>query len=156
MATVTGFTSDRLLAMEAATVVDGNVVSGDLILETQGGGTINAGSVIGPAGPTGPPGDVSTAQMDAAIEASRALIQAANAVTSTMIAGLAITSAKLADQAVTSGKIADLNVTNGKLAANAVTTIKIADGAVTSAKQSFIFIQANAPAGVTGGIWFDT
>ena len=54
MATVTGLTAARMLAIEAASVVSGAVDgSGHLQLETEGGSTIDAGNVIGPAGPTG-------------------------------------------------------------------------------------------------------
>lgn len=60
MATITGLTAQRMLEIEAASVVDGEVVSGNLILATHGGGNINAGSVIGPVGPTGPVGPVSS------------------------------------------------------------------------------------------------
>jgi hypothetical protein len=59
MATVTGLTADRMLAIEAASVVDGDVDSnGNLILTQHGGGQINAGSVIGPMGPQGPVGSM--------------------------------------------------------------------------------------------------
>ena len=56
MATVTGLTADRMLAIEAASIVDGEVVGGHLILEKHDGDTIDAGSVIGPPGPQGPQG----------------------------------------------------------------------------------------------------
>lgn len=56
MATVTGLTADRMLEIEAASVIDGTVVGGDLILTKHDGSTIDAGSVIGPPGPTGPIG----------------------------------------------------------------------------------------------------
>lgn len=56
MATVTGLTAERMLAIEAASVVDGAVVAGDLILTKHDGTQIDAGSVIGPAGPQGPQG----------------------------------------------------------------------------------------------------
>ena len=59
MATVTGLTADRMLAIEAASVVDGDVdTNGNLILTQHGGGQINAGSVIGPQGPQGPVGSM--------------------------------------------------------------------------------------------------
>lgn len=55
MATVTSFTKERILQIEAATVVDGTVdESGHLILVRHDETTIDAGSVIGPTGPTGP------------------------------------------------------------------------------------------------------
>jgi hypothetical protein len=57
--TVTGLTADRMLAIEAASVVDGDVdASGNLILTQHGGTQINAGSVIGPQGPQGPVGSM--------------------------------------------------------------------------------------------------
>lgn len=55
MATVTGFTAARMLEIENASIVAGAVdLSGHLQLETQGGSTVDAGYVVGPAGPTGP------------------------------------------------------------------------------------------------------
>lgn len=59
MATVTGFTAARMLEIENASIVDGEVVGSDLILTRFDTSTINAGPVIGPtgvAGPTGPTG----------------------------------------------------------------------------------------------------
>lgn len=54
MATITGLTADRMLEIEDASIVDGDVIAGDLILTKHGGAQINAGSVIGPEGPQGP------------------------------------------------------------------------------------------------------
>lgn len=57
MTTVTGLTADRMLAIEAASVVDGDVDgNGNLILTKHDGTQINAGSVKGPQGPAGPVG----------------------------------------------------------------------------------------------------
>lgn len=56
MATITGLTAERMLEIEAASVVEGEVVNGELILTKHDGTTINAGSVVGPLGPQGPPG----------------------------------------------------------------------------------------------------
>lgn len=56
MATVTGLTASRMLEIEANSVVDGEVVAGNLILSKQDGSQINAGSVVGPQGPQGPQG----------------------------------------------------------------------------------------------------
>lgn len=56
MATVTGLTAERMIEIEAASVVDGDVVDGELILTKHDGTTINAGSVAGPPGPIGPLG----------------------------------------------------------------------------------------------------
>lgn len=56
MATVTGLTAARMLEIEAASVVDGDVVGDNLILTKHDGSTINAGSVRGPQGDPGPIG----------------------------------------------------------------------------------------------------
>jgi microcystin-dependent protein len=56
MATVTGFTAARMLEIENTTVVDGNVVGNNLILQTREGTTIDAGNVRGPQGIQGIPG----------------------------------------------------------------------------------------------------
>lgn len=68
MATITGLTAARMLAIEAASIVDGDVVGDDLILTKQSGATINAGSVRGAAGPTGPAGS------DLAVVSSRQVL----------------------------------------------------------------------------------
>ncbi len=56
MATVTGYTAARMKQIEDETVVDGDVVGGNLILKRRDLVEINAGSVVGPAGPQGPAG----------------------------------------------------------------------------------------------------
>lgn len=56
MATITGLTAERMLEIEAASVVDGDVSGNDLLLTKHDGTVINAGNVRGPAGPTGPMG----------------------------------------------------------------------------------------------------
>ena len=56
MATITGLTADRMLEIEAESVVDGTIVGGELILTKHDGSTIDAGPVIGPPGPQGPMG----------------------------------------------------------------------------------------------------
>lgn len=53
MGTVTGLTADRMIAMENATVVDGDIVGDNLVLKTRDGTSIDAGSVRGPIGPPG-------------------------------------------------------------------------------------------------------
>jgi microcystin-dependent protein len=53
MTTVTGFTAERMLAMEAATIVDGDVVGDNLILTRHDSTTIDAGNVRGPTGSPG-------------------------------------------------------------------------------------------------------
>jgi len=45
-----------MLEIEDASVVDGEIVGGNLILTKHDGTTIDAGPVVGPPGPTGPPG----------------------------------------------------------------------------------------------------
>lgn len=70
MATVTGYTAARMKEIEDKAIVDGEVVSGNLILRPKNYPTepaINAGPVIGPAGPTGPAGAVSELDLDTAI-----------------------------------------------------------------------------------------
>ena len=56
MGTVTGLTAARMIAIEDASIVDGNIVGNDLILTTHGGTDINAGNVRGPIGLTGATG----------------------------------------------------------------------------------------------------
>lgn len=56
MATVTGLTAARMLEIEAASIVDGEVVGDNLILTKHDASTINAGSVRGPQGDAGPAG----------------------------------------------------------------------------------------------------
>jgi Concanavalin A-like lectin/glucanases superfamily len=68
LATVTGLTADRMLAIEGASVVDGDVVGDNLILTKHDGSQINAGSVRGPAGPAGPVGS------DLAVVSARAIL----------------------------------------------------------------------------------
>lgn len=53
MATITGFTAERMLIIENASIVDGNVVGDNLILSRFDTTTIDAGSVRGPMGPSG-------------------------------------------------------------------------------------------------------
>lgn len=53
MATVTGFTAERMEAIEAASVVDGEVVGDNLILTRFDSSTIDAGNVRGPTGSPG-------------------------------------------------------------------------------------------------------
>lgn len=77
MATVTGFTAERMQEIEAACIVDGDVVGDDLILKRFDDGEINAGSVRGPQGIQGPIGEVSQVDFDAAIAAIEASILAA-------------------------------------------------------------------------------
>lgn len=57
MATVTGLTAERMLEIEGATVISGEIVADHLILNKFDGTTVDAGLLPpGPAGPTGPSG----------------------------------------------------------------------------------------------------
>jgi len=56
MTTVTGLTAARMAEIEAAAIVDAEVVGDDLILTKHDSTTINAGDVRGPQGDTGDPG----------------------------------------------------------------------------------------------------
>lgn len=53
MATVTGYTAEKMDEIADATIVDADVVGDNLILERLDGGTIDAGSVRGPQGVPG-------------------------------------------------------------------------------------------------------
>jgi hypothetical protein len=56
MATITGLTAERMLEIEAASIVDGEIIADHLILTKQDGSPIDAGVVTGPPGSTGPTG----------------------------------------------------------------------------------------------------
>lgn len=56
MATITGLTAERMLEIEDASIIDGEIRGGDLILIKHDGTEINAGPVEGPVGPSGPAG----------------------------------------------------------------------------------------------------
>lgn len=56
MTTVTGLTAERMLEIEAASVIDGDVIDEHLILTKHDGSTIDAGVVTGSPGPPGPLG----------------------------------------------------------------------------------------------------
>lgn len=61
MATVTGYSAERVQEIEDSSIVDGEIVGDNLILTRFDGGQINAGNVRGPQGTTGsqgPPGPV--------------------------------------------------------------------------------------------------
>jgi hypothetical protein len=53
VATVTGYTSARMLEIEESTIIDGEIVGSDLILNPRVGTPINAGNVRGPQGVPG-------------------------------------------------------------------------------------------------------
>ena len=70
MATVTSLTAERMIAIEAASVIGGVIAGNNLILTKRDASTIDAGNVRGPQGIQGPIGEVSTAQLNAAIAAA--------------------------------------------------------------------------------------
>jgi len=53
MGSVTGYTAQKMQEIIDDTVSGAHITGDDLILELTGGGTVNAGNVRGPAGPTG-------------------------------------------------------------------------------------------------------
>ena len=142
MATITGFTSTKMQAIEDSTVVDGNIVGDNLILVTRDATQIDAGNVRGPQGIQGPIGEVSTSAMNIAIAAAIATAHGTGAITEAMLASTSVTNAKLgpdsvtgtkiANSAVASEHIASSSVTNAKLGPDSVTGTKIADNAVNS------------------------
>ena len=71
MATVTGFTAARMLVIENTTVVDGEIQGDNLILLTREGTPIDAGNVRGPQGIQGPMGEVTNADLAAAMAETR-------------------------------------------------------------------------------------
>lgn len=140
MATVTGFTAERMQNIEDATVVDGNIVGDDLILITNDATEINAGSVRGPQGIQGPIGEVSDAELTAAIAAAHATGAidgdqlASNAVTTSKILNGAVTNAKLGADAVNGSKIADSSIGSEHIVSGAVTNAKLGAGSVNDSK----------------------
>ena len=57
MATITGLTAERMLEIEGATVIGGEIVNGHLILHKHDGTTVDTGPLpAGPQGPVGPSG----------------------------------------------------------------------------------------------------
>ena len=56
MTTVVGLTAQRMQEIEAAAIVDADIVGGNLILTRHDGVQVNAGPAVGPAGPQGPQG----------------------------------------------------------------------------------------------------
>ncbi len=73
MATVTGYTSARMKAIEDQAVVGGSIVGDNLILTRYNSATINAGNVRGPQGVQGPDGAV-TIRNWAATDAQKAVV----------------------------------------------------------------------------------
>jgi microcystin-dependent protein len=67
MATVTGLTAERMLEIEGASVVDGEIIGDHLILTKFDGTTIDTGAL--PPGPTGPQGPAGVASIPGEIKA---------------------------------------------------------------------------------------
>lgn len=67
MAQVTVYNAARMKEIEDASIVDGEVVGDDLILTRHDQTTINAGSVRGPQGDQGVPGDMNVSDLSAII-----------------------------------------------------------------------------------------
>lgn len=67
MATITGLTAERMLEIEAGSVVSGAIVADHLILTKFDGSTIDAGAL--PAGPTGPQGPAGVSSIPGEIKA---------------------------------------------------------------------------------------
>lgn len=69
MTSVTGYTAARMKQIEDSAIIAGNIVGDNLILKRYDETTINAGNVRGATGAKGDPGDVSLAQLKAAVPA---------------------------------------------------------------------------------------
>jgi microcystin-dependent protein len=67
MATVTGLTAERMLEIEGATVISGEIVGDHLILTKFDGTTVDTGAL--PAGPTGPQGPSGVSSIPGEIKA---------------------------------------------------------------------------------------
>lgn len=130
--TVTGFTAERMLQIENNSIVAGTIVGDDLILTRQGGAQVNAGNVRGPVGPQGPIGEISQADLDAALASFSAGSGAIadGAVTEPKLATNAVTTTKIADGAVTGSKIPINQINNAHLAANSVDSGQYVDGSI--------------------------
>lgn len=137
MATINGLTAETMQEIRDAVIVGATVDGDNLILLTYGGGEINAGSVRGPQGDEGPIGQVSDAELAAAVAALNATISAAHAagaITSTQLAASSVTTGKINDGAVTEAKLANGAVTFDKIAVSSVENTKIGNNAVSNEK----------------------
>jgi len=120
MATVTGFTAERMLEIEDASVIDGEVRVNNLFLITRGGTEIDAGNVRGPIGNTGPP----------VADGNKGDITVSSAGTNWQINADAVTNAEMADMAanrikgaVVAGNPVDLTAAQVNTLLSAVTSV---------------------------------
>lgn len=67
MATITGLTAERMLEIEGATVISGEIIANHLILNKFDGTSVDAGEL--PPGPTGPQGPAGVASIPGEIKA---------------------------------------------------------------------------------------
>lgn len=148
MATITGFTASRMKEIEDASVVGGSVVGDDLILQRFDGTTFNAGVVKGATGAAGPVGEVSDAELAAAIAGVQSDIVASMPIGSiTMFAGAAapINWALSTGQTVSRTTYSDLFALIG-------TTYGSGDGSTTFNLPDF---RNRFPAGLGSATWSD-
>lgn len=80
MGQVTGLTAERMLAIEAASITQAQLVGDNLVLKNHAGATVlnvNVRGATGATGPQGPTGEVSDAELTAAVAALEAYADAA-------------------------------------------------------------------------------
>ncbi len=134
MATVTGFTAERMLEIEAASVIDGEVRTNNLFLITRGGTEIDAGNVRGPIGNTGPP----------VADGNKGDITVSATGTNWQINADAVTNAEMADMAanrikgaVVAGNPVDLTPAQVNTLLSAVTAVNDQNNAAVYAPRIF-------------------
>lgn len=147
MATITGYTKERMKAIEDNTVVNGEIVGDDLVLTKYDGSTINAGDVrgpqglVGPAGPTTPDDNtVSTAKIqDDAVTLAKMAPNSVgngqildNAIDSEHYINGSIDGVHIANDAITGSKIADNSINSEHYVDDSIDRVHIAAGAIGS------------------------
>lgn len=155
MTTITGFTSARMLGIENNTVVSGAIVGDDLILTKHDASTVNAGDVRGPVGPQGPVGEVTTAELNAAISVVDGDIATNAADIATNAADIATNAADISAVEVLAGYAAD-RVPAGLVSMTMATSIPngwlaIEGQSVASCDTLYPELWAAAPAGWQSG-----